>query len=99
MLSLAPLEWETPRASLSSPETIAEHLLEAVRVERSGEGTINSPLLPEHWIDTAMVAELAEDARKLFAERARHGSKSGSGGTIWTTEAAVRAAPRVYSYK
>ena len=29
---------ETPRASLSSPETSAERLLEDVRVEGSGEG-------------------------------------------------------------
>ena len=72
---------EMPPASLSSPETIAEHLLEAVRVEGSGAGTADSPLLPEHWIDTAMVAELAEHARKLFKERARQESESGGGGS------------------
>ena len=66
--------------SLSPPETIAEHLLAAVRVEGSGVGTVDSLLPPEHWIDTAMVAELVEHARKLFAERARQGSKSGDGG-------------------
>ena len=70
-----------PPASLSSPETIAEHLLEAVRVEGSGAGTADSPLLPEHWIDTAMVAELAEHARKLFKERARQESESGGDGS------------------
>jgi hypothetical protein len=70
-----------PAASLSSPETIAEHLLEAVRVERSGKGTADSPLPPEHWIDTAMVAELAEHARKLMSERARQESESGGDGS------------------
>ena len=80
MGALEPRAVKTPTALLSPPETIAERLLEALRVERSDEGTSESLLLPEHWIDTAMVAELLEDARKLLKERARQDSKSGDGG-------------------
>ena len=82
--ALARQAQERPLASLSSPETIAEHLLEAVRVERSGEGTTDFPLppaWPEHFIDTVMVAELAEHARKLLKERARQDSESGGDGS------------------
>ena len=70
--------------SLSFPETIAERLFEAVRVavrvEGSGEDTADSLLLPEHWIDPAMVAELVKHARKLYTERVRQESESGGGG-------------------
>jgi hypothetical protein len=66
--------------SLSPTETIAERLLAAVRVEKSGEDTADSLLPPEHWIDPAMVTELVKHARKLFAERVRQESASGGGG-------------------
>ena len=75
---------ETPRASLSSPKTSAERLLEAVRVEGSGDGTTDSLLPPEHWIDPAMVAELVEHARTLYAARARRES-SGAFLVPWAT--------------
>ena len=77
--------------SLSPPETIAESLLAAVRVERSDDGT-DSLLPPEHWIDTVMVAELVDHARKLFAERVRQGgSKSGGGGGAASSSGAGEA--------
>ena len=74
-----------PRASRLVPDTIAEHLLAAVHVEGSGDGSgegTDSLLLPEHLIDTAMVAELVEHARKLLEERTQQGSECdvGSGG-------------------
>ena len=71
----------SPTASPSNPETIAAQLnvlLAAVRVDL-GLPSHSSPL-PEHWIDTAMVAELVEHAQKLLEERARQESKSGGGG-------------------
>jgi hypothetical protein len=72
---------ETPRASLSSPKTSAEHLIEAVRVEGSDEGTADSsPLLPKHLVDPAMVAEVVEHVRTLLKERARQLSESGGDG-------------------
>ena len=86
---------ETPLASLSSPETIAERLLTAVvavavRVEGSGEGTALAELvrhygtadaLLEHLIDPAMVAEVVGHASTLLKERVRlKSSKSGGGG-------------------
>ena len=72
---------ETPRASLSSPEMSAEHLIEAVRVEGSGEGTADySPLLPEQLVDPAMVAEVVEHVRELLMkERSESGGGDGSG--------------------
>ena len=72
-------ERQRKETTFSSPEAIAKHLFASVHV---AERTAVDSLPPlEHWINAAMVTELAERARKQLEERARQ-EASKSGGSV-----------------